>query len=67
MLKYILCFGIIALILIDVIIFLDLKKFIKLHEYELVENNIKGLMLRGVAMAIISLLVGVTGIIIQFI
>ncbi len=67
MLKYVLCFAVIVLILIDVIIFFDLKKFIKLHENELVENNRKDLMTRGIAMTIISLLVGIMGIILQFI
>lgn len=67
MLKYVLCIGVIALILADIIIFFNLKKFIKLHENELVENNIKGLMTRGIAMTIISLLVGVMGIVLQFI
>lgn len=67
MLKYVLCFGIIALILVDAITFLDLKKFIKLHENELVENNKKGLMARCIAMTIISLIVGIMGIVIQFI
>lgn len=67
MLKYVLCFGIIALILVDAIIFIDLKKFIKLHENELVENNEKGLMARCIAMTIISLIVSIMGIVIQFI
>lgn len=67
MLKYVLCFGIIALILVDAIIFIDLKRFIKLHENELVENNKKGLMARCIAMTIISLIVGIMCIVIQFI
>ena len=67
MLKYVLCFGIIALILVDAIIFIDLKRFIKLHENELVENNKKGLMARCIAMTIISLIVSIMGIVIQFI
>ena len=67
MLKYVLCFVIIALLLVDVIIYFDLKKFIKLHENELLENNRKDLMVRGITMAIISLLVGIIGVAIQFI
>lgn len=67
MLKYVLCLGVMALIVADIIIFFNLRKFIKLHENELVENNIKGLMARSVAITIISLLVGVIGIVIQFI
>ena len=55
------------LILIDAITFISFKKFIKLHENELVENNIKGLMRRGIIMVIISLLVGILGVVIQFI
>jgi len=47
--------------------FLNLKKFIKLHENELVENNIKDTMVRVVAMTIISLFIGVIGIVLQFI
>ena len=57
MLKYVLCFGIMVFILADVILFLNFKKFLNLHENELVENNIKGLMTRGIAMTIISLAV----------
>ena len=67
MLKYVLCFAVIVLILVDVIIFLNLKKFIKLHGNELVENNIKDIMVRVVAMTIISLFIGVIGIVLQFI
>lgn len=67
MLKYVLCFFVLVLILIDVIVLVDFKKNIKLHENELVENNIKGLTVRVITMAVISLLVGIIGIIIQFI
>lgn len=67
MLEYILCFVIIVLIIADAVIVYDFKKYIKLHENELVENNEKGLMSRGIAMTIISLLVGIIGIVIRFI
>ena len=67
MLGYILCFVIIVLIIADAVIVYDFKKYIKLHENELVENNVKGLMGRGIAMTIISLLVGIIGIVIRFI
>ena len=67
MLEYILCFVIIVLIIADAVIVYDFKKYIKSHENELVENNEKGLMGRGIAMTIISLLVGIIGIVIRFI
>ena len=66
MLKYVLCIFVLVLILIDVIVLVDFKKYIKLHENELVENNIKGLTVRVITMAVISLLVGISGIVIQF-
>ena len=66
-LKYVLILGIIALILADIMAFFDLKKFIKLHENELIENNIKGLMLRCTIIMVITLVVGIMGIVIQFI
>jgi len=67
MLKYILCIVIIILILADVIVYFDFKKFIKSHENELVEDNMKGLMSRVMTMAIISLLVGIIGLLLKFI
>lgn len=67
MLKYVLCFGTMLLILAGIIVCFDLRKFIKLHENELVENNIKGLMVRVTAITIISLILGIMGIVIQFI
>ena len=67
MLKYVLCFGVLLLIVADVVTFISLKKFIKLHENELVENNIKGLMARALAITIISLFIGVIGIVLQFV
>lgn len=67
MVKHILCFVIILLIIIDAIIFIDLKKYLKLHENELVENHIKGLLGRGIAMTIISLCAGVMAIVLQIV
>ena len=43
----------------------DLKKYIKVHENELVENHIKGLLGRAIAMTVISVCVGVIAIILQ--
>ena len=43
----------------------DLKKYIKMHENELVENHIKGLLGRAVAMTVISVGVGVIAIVLQ--
>lgn len=67
MLKYAMCFVIVALILVVVILFFDFKKYLKLHQNESVENNTKGIMLRGVVMTVISLIIGIIGIILKFI
>ena len=65
MVKYVLCLVTIVLLLIDAFIYFDLRKYVKLHENELVEDNIKGLLGRAVAMTIISVSVGVIAIILQ--
>lgn len=65
MVKWILCLVTILLLIIDAFIFIDLKKYIKLHENELVENHIKELLGRGIAMTVISLCVGVIAIVLQ--
>ena len=65
--KYVLGVVTIFLLLVDVFIFLDLKKYIKVHENELVENHIKGLLGRAVAITVISLCVGIIGIILQIV
>lgn len=65
--KNILSFITIALLLVDVIIYCDLRKCYKLYENDLVENHIKGLIYRGVAMMVISILLAVIGIILQII
>ena len=67
MLKYVLGVVTIFLLLVDVFIFFDLKKYIKVHENELVENHIKGLLGRAVAITVISLCVGIIGIILQIV
>ena len=48
-----------------IIIYFDLKKYIKVHENELVEKHIKGLLGRAIAMTVISVCVGVIAIILQ--
>lgn len=65
MLKYVLGIVTIFLLFVDGFIFLNLKKYIKVHENELVENHIKGLLGRAIAMTVISLCIGIIGIIIQ--
>lgn len=65
MLKYVLGVVTIFLLFVDAFIFLSFKKYIKVHENELVENHIKGLLGRAVAMTVISLCIGIIGIIIQ--
>lgn len=65
MVKYVLCLVTIVLLLIDAFIYFDLRKYVKLHENELVEDNIKGLLGRAVAMTIISVSVGIIAIILQ--
>ena len=39
MVKYVLCLVTILLLLVDAITYFDLKKYIKVHENELVENK----------------------------
>ena len=67
MIKYVLGVVTIFLLLVDVFIFFDFKKYIKVHENELVENHIKGLLGRAVAMTVISLCIGLIGIILQIV
>lgn len=64
MVKYVLCIVTI-LLLVDAFIYFDLKKYIKVYENELVENHIKGLLGRAIAMTVISVCVGVIAIILQ--
>ena len=54
MVKYVLCIVTILLLVVDAFIYFDLKKYIKVHENELVENHIKGLLGRAIAMTVIS-------------
>ena len=65
MVKYVLCLVTILLLVVDAFIYFDLKKYIKVHENELVEKHIKGLLGRAVAMTFISLSVGIIAIILQ--
>lgn len=65
MIKYVLLLVTILLLVIDAFIYFDLKKYIKVHENELVENHIKGLLGRAVAMTVINVCVGVIAIILQ--
>ena len=65
MIETVLGVFIIVLLLVDICIFFNLKKYIKLHENELVENHIKELLGRVIAMMDISLCVGIIGIIVQ--
>ena len=65
MIETVLVVFIIILLLVDICIFFNLKKYIKVHENELVENHIKELLGRVIAMMVISLCVGIIGIIVQ--
>ena len=65
MVKYVLCLVTILLLIIDTVIYFDLKKYIKVHENELVENHMKGLLGRAVAMTVISVCIGVIAIILH--
>ena len=65
MIKCVLCLVTILLLVVDAFIYFDLKKYIKVHENELVENHIKGLLGRAVAITVISVCVGVIAIILQ--
>lgn len=67
MIKYVLCLVTMLLLVVDAFIYFDLKKYIKVHENELVENHIKGLLGRAVAMTVISVCVGIIAIILQII
>ena len=65
MIKYVLCLVTILLLIVDAVIYFDLKKYIKVHENELVENHMKGLLGRAVAMTVISVCIGVISIILH--
>ena len=65
MIKYVLCLVTILLLVVDAFIYFDLKKYIKVHENELVESHIKGLLGRAVVMTVISVCVGVIAIVLQ--
>lgn len=65
MVKCVLCLVTILLLVVDTFIYFNLKKYIKVHENELVENHIKGLLGRAVAMTVISVCIGVIAIILQ--
>ena len=54
MVKYVLCLVTILLLVVGAFIYFDLKKYTKMHENELVENHIKGLLGRAIAMTVIS-------------
>ena len=63
MAKHILYLVCILLSVVELLIALEFKKYIKLHENELVENHMKGLLSRYVAMTVIPLWVGIIAII----
>ena len=65
MIKYVLCLVTILLLIVDAVIYFNLKKYIKVHENELVENHMKGLLGRAVAMTVISVCIGVIAIILH--
>ncbi len=65
MVKYVLCLATILLLVVDAFIYFNLKKYIKVHENELVENHMKGLLGRAVAMTVISVCIGVISIILH--
>lgn len=65
MVKYVLCFVTIVLLVVDAFIYFNLKKYIKVHENELVENHIKGLLGRAVSMTVISVCIGVISIVLH--
>ena len=58
MVKYVLCLVTVLLLVVDAFIYFSLKKYIKMHENELVENHMKGLLGRAVAMTVISVCIG---------
>jgi len=62
MLKYILCVAAILLCLADIYIFVDLKKYIKIHENELVEKHRKGLLTRVIAMLVMHVFIAIIGL-----
>ena len=65
MVKYVLCLVTVLLLVVDAFIYFSLKKYIKMHENELVENHMKGLLGRAVAMTVISVCIGVIAIILH--
>lgn len=67
MVKYVLCLVTIVLLVVDAFIYFNLKKYIKVHENELVENHMKGLLGRAVAMTVIAVCIGVIAIILHIV
>jgi hypothetical protein len=67
MIKYVLCLVTVLLLVVDAFICFDFKKCIKVHDSELVEKHIKGLLGRAVVVTVISVCVGVIAIILQLI
>lgn len=61
--------GIIVLVLIalDIGIYVQLRKYCKIHENELLEEHTKYIYSRLVIIALIGVIVGVLGLVIQFI
>ncbi len=67
MLKYILGIMIILLLVIDILIFLNLKKYVRIHANELVEKHRGAILGRMIVMLILAGCVGILGIVLQMI
>ncbi|MBQ9142500.1 MAG: hypothetical protein IJX63_12045 [Lachnospiraceae bacterium] len=65
--KYVVSVSIILLLIIDILIFLNLKKYVRIHENELVEKHRGAILGRMIAMLILAGCVGILGIVLQLI
>ncbi|MGN0155583.1 MAG: hypothetical protein ACI4A3_14110 [Lachnospiraceae bacterium] len=57
--------AIVCLIVLDAGVLIHFKRYVKKHENELVEGNLKNLIVRVSAMVAITAIVGVLGILLQ--
>lgn len=57
--------AIVCLIVLDAGVLIHFKRYVKKHENELVEDNLKNLIVRVSAMVAITAIVGVLGILLQ--
>jgi len=67
MLKYILCVIMVVLFVLNILILCDVNKYIKLHKDEVVDIHKNNLFGKVIAMTILSVFIGILGIVVQII